>query len=497
MLKNITFAFFLFCLFLTPQIAGAEDTSSINTIIEKADAGDVIYQSALGKKYFQGNGVPRNFAKAAEWFGKAAKQGDAYAQYVLGMQYTLGKGVPQDYAKAVELYHKAAEQEHPKAQYILGVMYQEGKGLPQDYVKGVELYRKAAEQGDLEAQYLLGRAYLAGEGVSKDYKKSFKWLRKSAEQGHIESQGLLGAFYAKGQGVSKDNKKAIKWYKKAAEQGDLKAQYLLGIAYAKGKGVSKDYSKSIKLFRKGAERGHKDSQQSLAFSYALGLGAPIDHKKCFLWASISEANGVKKVAPVKDSCANQLSSEELSHAKELIKEKSLGNVTGSAETNKLTLAIKDIENQNHDTYKSKKRRDDRKPTGEYFYEFGDPETPSRPPSHNPLNSFLAKFFDWAANYFGLIILLSGIGALISWSLYYDSKYGPAEATKEKGHDVGSQYLKKNNTKGQGDKDSIELYVDFRESVSKLIEKVKQDFSLTNFLLVCILLALVFIGLNLL
>jgi len=43
--------------------------------------------------------------------------------------YYNGEGVPQDYAVAMKWYRLAAEQGHAKAQYNLGVMYYNGEGV--------------------------------------------------------------------------------------------------------------------------------------------------------------------------------------------------------------------------------------------------------------------------------------------------------------------------------------------------------------------------------
>jgi len=60
--------------------------------------------------------VPKDLAKAAELYQKAADQGYASAQSNLGLAYELGLGVPKYLEKARELYQKAAAQnnEHAK-----------------------------------------------------------------------------------------------------------------------------------------------------------------------------------------------------------------------------------------------------------------------------------------------------------------------------------------------------------------------------------------------
>ena len=54
--------------------------------------------------YYNGEGVPHDYAEAVKWYRLAAAQGDAVAQYNLGVMYDNGKGVPQDHAKAMKWY---------------------------------------------------------------------------------------------------------------------------------------------------------------------------------------------------------------------------------------------------------------------------------------------------------------------------------------------------------------------------------------------------------
>ena len=69
-------------------------------------------QLSLGTCYYAGRGITKNYAKAVEWYQKAANQGNDAAQCLLGMCYQHGNGVTQNYAKAIEWYQKAARQGH-------------------------------------------------------------------------------------------------------------------------------------------------------------------------------------------------------------------------------------------------------------------------------------------------------------------------------------------------------------------------------------------------
>lgn len=89
----------------------------------KAESGNAKDQLGLARMYYNGDGVTKDDAKAAEWYEKAAGQGNAFAQYNLGMMYAKGEGVSRDPAKAAEWWHKAAAQGNEAAQESL-------KGLP-------------------------------------------------------------------------------------------------------------------------------------------------------------------------------------------------------------------------------------------------------------------------------------------------------------------------------------------------------------------------------
>jgi TPR repeat protein len=66
----------------------------------------------------------------------------------LGSLYHHG----QDYAKAYEWYEKAASKGHATAMTQLGLLYENGLGVAQDYAKAREWYEKAAGKSDARAK---------------------------------------------------------------------------------------------------------------------------------------------------------------------------------------------------------------------------------------------------------------------------------------------------------------------------------------------------------
>lgn len=70
----------------------------------------------LALKYEHAEGVPRNNAKAATLYCKAAKMGNADAQFFLGWMYANGRGVSKNDNIASYLFAMAAKQGHTHAQ---------------------------------------------------------------------------------------------------------------------------------------------------------------------------------------------------------------------------------------------------------------------------------------------------------------------------------------------------------------------------------------------
>ena len=187
---------------------------------------------------------------------KKAVSGDSEAQFTLGWRYDSGDEIPQDYAKAAEWYHRAAEQGHDGAQNNLGFLYGNGQGVPQNYAKAAELYRRAAEQGSSLAQTNLGSAYHVGKGVPQDLAEAVKWYRRAAGQGNAGAQNNLGVMHDRGEGVPKDVAKASELYRRAAEQNDASAQANLALLHALGEGVPLDRRETYIWLSLAATNGH-------------------------------------------------------------------------------------------------------------------------------------------------------------------------------------------------------------------------------------------------
>jgi TPR repeat protein len=116
--------------------------------------------------------VAQDYAKARDWYEKAAAKDNAGAMVQLGLFYAHGQGGAQDYAKAREWFEKAAPKDNAMGMAYLGILYENGQGVPQDYIKAREWYEKAAAKDSTDAMFNLGVLYQNGKGVTQDYVKA-------------------------------------------------------------------------------------------------------------------------------------------------------------------------------------------------------------------------------------------------------------------------------------------------------------------------------------
>jgi uncharacterized protein len=106
-----------------------------------------------------------------------AQQGDAKAQIFVAYLYETGQGVSQDYAKAAEWYRKAAEKGNATAQTQIGNMYFQGRGVPQNYVYAYMWLDLASRQGNKQARAskLIVKKKMSWVQLAEAKKLSWKW----------------------------------------------------------------------------------------------------------------------------------------------------------------------------------------------------------------------------------------------------------------------------------------------------------------------------------
>src|SRR5512141_1786203 len=122
-----------------------------------------------------------------------AEKGDADAQFILGYLYDEGKGVPQDYAEAAKWYGRAAKQGNKAARHNLGLINDQGQ-VSKDRAEMGKWHRRAVEPGKAAARSNsnLGLMDNHVRGVPKDNREMEKWHRGATEPGKAAARSNLG-----------------------------------------------------------------------------------------------------------------------------------------------------------------------------------------------------------------------------------------------------------------------------------------------------------------
>jgi uncharacterized protein len=144
--------------------------------------------------------------------------------YNLSLQHLDGNGVPKDEARAFELNAEAAKSGYHDAVLAMGWFYLNGVGVESNREFAEHWYRKSARQGETKAMFSLGQmAYR-----QRAFEDAFVWFSRAAEKGHARSMYWLGKLHWHGNGVpSADKSHAMAFFQKATRENQVEAKRLL------------------------------------------------------------------------------------------------------------------------------------------------------------------------------------------------------------------------------------------------------------------------------
>jgi len=108
-----------------------------------------------------------HYADAIQRAQTAAAKGDANAEALLGRAYYEGVGVARDYRTALTWVNRAVAQNNADAIFILGLMYEFGRGVSPDLQKALGLFDQAAALGQRYAQMEAKGMRMAGEAAAQ------------------------------------------------------------------------------------------------------------------------------------------------------------------------------------------------------------------------------------------------------------------------------------------------------------------------------------------
>ena len=148
-----------------------KDAAYAAACYEKELARDPVHMGAnnyLGRAYFQGTGVPQDYAKAFHYLSVAHdKKGSTWGVFYLAKCCFYGLGTPQDYVKALQFLNQV-DWQNKEADYMRGYIHARGLGGVQENIpKGVEYLQKAGNFDKAKEELLHYKKTLFGKWVRR------------------------------------------------------------------------------------------------------------------------------------------------------------------------------------------------------------------------------------------------------------------------------------------------------------------------------------------
>jgi len=342
----------------------AEGQAKLAAAIKEGNASAMrIAGEAEARGFMQGK---PDFAKAREWWEKAAAAGDAPSLTLLARWHegVFTNTESKDSAAALEGYRKslqAGEKDAlvPMARLLLASKETEARellgraaseGIPSAYLvlgdlerrKGkegpaLEYYRQGAAAGDTTCMRKLAEPLLAG----RERKEGMEWLEKAAGTGDPEAAADLGKLlsgtdpelaakyllsaaeagvrraqydvamlYLDGKLGRKDPLSAVAWLTEAMNSGDAAIQYKLATLHEQGLGCPVNYANAGVLYTMACNKGHAAAAGRIAFMATEGLGTRVDPVQAHAYASLAVERGDEASKPLLDKLGAALTPAE-------------------------------------------------------------------------------------------------------------------------------------------------------------------------------------------
>lgn len=199
----------------------------------------------------EGGGTRRDYAKALQWYRRAATLGDPSGAFKLGIILLKGLlGQPKNIGEAVIWLKRASERatkENPQSLYEMAQLYESANNNPEvrnkvvaDDKYALELFEQAAKWGHKGAQFRLGQAYEYGTlGLPIDNRASITWYTKGAAQGEHSAELALSGWYLTGADniLEQSDTEAYLWARKAATSEPPLAKAMFAMGYFTETGI--------------------------------------------------------------------------------------------------------------------------------------------------------------------------------------------------------------------------------------------------------------------
>ncbi len=210
-----------------PQFSAPQVTASPSIMASGLNENAL---NAEGLKHFLGQGVPIDYARAAQYFNVACELGNPAKKiglnrescYILGWQYENGKGVTVDLSNAAKLYKAACAPvlDEGRGCVALGLLLEFGRGVPQDLREAFAFYKKGCEGEAGQGCFMYGNMLYNGVPYSGTTKsQAAESFKEACYLKSYEGCNALGKMHESGFEVTQSAQLAAQLYTKACEGG--------------------------------------------------------------------------------------------------------------------------------------------------------------------------------------------------------------------------------------------------------------------------------------
>jgi len=263
-------------------------SNQLKRLLKEAESGDADAQYRVGDAYDNGLGAgAMGGIWSMKWYQKAASQGHVGAARGIGWLHYQGNGVPKDFLVAAEWFSRCADKRDESCRMGLSFLSESGEGrVSRDVSRAKEMQQELAES--LQKRARTGdeaAAFLAGVLLDhqKEPGKAAEWYRMGAQLEHVPSLLMIAVSLQKQMKLEE----ASRHYRKASELGSSVALHQL--AYLAEQ--RKDFEEAVLLYTQAIEMGNPGSMANLGWLTWRGQGVPRDRRNPAPWFRLGAALG--------------------------------------------------------------------------------------------------------------------------------------------------------------------------------------------------------------
>lgn len=226
-----------------------------------------------------------------------AQNNQENANLILGKKYFHGFEVSKDYKKAYELFKVAGKNGEPLGYLYMGYMHSVGLDVEHTHEKSNYYYELAAKQGLVEGEYQLALnkktelillSLSGGDEYSKINEEMIKLLLDAADKGHLYAQIEVVNLYFYHDIKDKNPVEKIVFYLKSAIAQSKKVGYAMAGAIASDDGNSEEMKYYLDI---AASERSVIAAAILSKNYICGTNVEKDNKIALKYKELAIKNG--------------------------------------------------------------------------------------------------------------------------------------------------------------------------------------------------------------